>query len=261
MTSWSLVVILLCLSACQVLSAPSKDVVPSSALSEILGPILYSVKYLNPTSAELHSLYTTEALQDVPIVGLYFSADWCSPCQTFTPLLQSFYERHNASTKPTKKQLKASALSGVPPPKAFEIVFISRCRTFDASAQYFSKMPWLALPFADEASGGGTGEDDGNGAVVDAEDLSKYYNVKSIPTLILLDGLTGRVITKDGRAKLSSDKAGVGFPWRGAGQGIIQAIVPRPIRAIFRNTVGRAYSLGVGIIKFAWRGMKFIVGR
>lgn len=255
-----LVAALLCCSLS--LSASKSEVVPSSPLSEILGPILYSVKYLNPTSAELHSLYTAEALKDVPVVGLYFSADWCSPCQTFTPSLQSFYERHNDAAKPTKKQLKASQASGVPPPKAFEIVFVSRCRSFDASAQYFSKMPWLALPFASEEDYEdlGLGASGGGAALNIAEELSKYYNVKSIPTLILLDGATGKVITKEGRAKLSADKAGVGFPWRGGGSNLVAAIFPRPIRALLGATVGRVLGLGFGIVKFAWRGVKRIVG-
>lgn len=31
----------------------------------------------------------------VQTLGLYFSAAWCPPCQTFTPMLRSFYKITN----------------------------------------------------------------------------------------------------------------------------------------------------------------------
>jgi hypothetical protein len=34
-----------------------------------------------------------------------------------------------------------------------------------------------------------------------------------IPMLILLDGQTGEVISKEGRAIISQDPTGTGFPW------------------------------------------------
>ena len=80
----------------------------------------------------------------------------------------------------------------------FEIVWVSRCRDVDSYGQYFTSMPWLALP-PDEAQGQ-------RGQV-----LMDKYKVKGIPSLVLLDDL-GEVITTDGRGKIPADKAGIGFP-------------------------------------------------
>ena len=43
--------------------------------------------------------------------------------------------------------------------------------------------------------------------------LSKKYSIEGIPTLVLLDGKTGKMITKDGRSIVMDDKEGKDFPW------------------------------------------------
>jgi len=76
-----------------------------------------------------------EALQN-KVVGLYFSAGWCSPCRDFTPLLCDFY---------------AELLEETQPPAPFEVVFISSDRSAEEMAGYMRAMhgDWLALPFHD----------------------------------------------------------------------------------------------------------------
>lgn len=44
--------------------------------------------------------------------------------------------------------------------------------------------------------------------------LSRKFGVHGIPRLVLLDGETGRVITREGFDRLSEDSTGSGFPWR-----------------------------------------------
>lgn len=106
------------------------------------------------------------------------------------------------------------------------MVFISRCRDFDSFGQYFASMPWLALPH--ELAAGELGER-----------LSLKYGVKSIPSLVLLDGEDGSVITTDGRSKIPADKAGVGFPWRGAGKNLARSFVPGPVRRAVGGLLNR----------------------
>jgi hypothetical protein len=43
--------------------------------------------------------------------------------------------------------------------------------------------------------------------------LSKKFKVSGIPTLVLLDGSSGKVITADGRSIVTDDKEGKSFPW------------------------------------------------
>ena len=45
------------------------------------------------------------------------------------------------------------------------------------------------------------------------EKLSKKFKVSGIPTLVLLDGKDGKLITKDARSKLLEDPNGKQFPW------------------------------------------------
>ncbi|XP_047473815.1 nucleoredoxin-like [Penaeus chinensis] len=44
--------------------------------------------------------------------------------------------------------------------------------------------------------------------------LSRQYRVSAIPSLVLLDSRSGRVITKSGREMVSSDPEALTFPWR-----------------------------------------------
>ncbi|KAG6398795.1 hypothetical protein SASPL_140265 [Salvia splendens] len=97
------------------------------------------------------------------IVGLYFSASWCGPCQRFTPVLVEVYnelqKHHN-----------------------FEIVFVSGDGDKEAYDAYFSKMPWLAIPFSDSEA---------------REKLDALFTVSGIPHLVILDK-DGKVLTNEG---------------------------------------------------------------
>lgn len=84
-------------------------------------------------------------------MGLYFSAHWNTPCRNFTPELVEIYN----------KLLKKG--------EAFEIVFLS-CDEEEDYEEYCASMPWLALPFGDNAE----------------HNLCRCFRVKGIPTLIIL---------------------------------------------------------------------------
>ena len=110
----------------------------------------------------------TEAgtLTTVRVLGLYFSAHWCPPCRGFTPKLVEAYHK-----------IKGAG-------NAFEIVFVSSDKSEKEFTDYFSTMPWLAMPYALRDLKAG---------------LSQMFDVRGIPALILLDGATGKLISKDGR--------------------------------------------------------------
>jgi len=120
-----------------------------------------------------------KALAGKRAIGLYFSAHWCPPCRGFTPKLAEFYT----------SDLKS---------KGLEIVFVSSDRDEASFKEYYAEQPWLALPF--------------NARDKKAE-LSKKFKVEGIPTLVIIDGEDGSVITKDGRSAVMSDPKGNKFPW------------------------------------------------
>jgi len=123
----------------------------------MLGPQLLTKSGLQPTA---------QALGGADVVLLYFSAHWCPPCRQFTPRLVT------ALTHGATPQLAT--------------VFVSGDRDAASFAQYYSEMPWLALPF-------GTPR---------AQALGPSFGVRGIPSLVVLDGKTGRLISSDGRGDL-----------------------------------------------------------
>ncbi|KAI4339329.1 hypothetical protein MLD38_024285 [Melastoma candidum] len=96
-------------------------------------------------------------------VGLYFSASWCGPCHRFTPVLAEAY---------TEFSRKGD----------MEIVFLSADEDEESFQGYFSKMPWLAVPFSDSAT---------------RDSLDELFKVRGIPFLVILDE-TGKVVTESG---------------------------------------------------------------
>ncbi|XP_078228424.1 nucleoredoxin isoform X3 [Callithrix jacchus] len=112
-------------------------------------------------------------------VGVYFSAHWCPPCRSLTRVLVESY-----------RKIKEAGQN-------FEIIFVSADRSEESFKQYFSEMPWLAVPYTDEAR---------------RSRLNRLYGIQGIPTLIMLDP-QGEVITRQGRVEVLNDEDCREFPW------------------------------------------------
>jgi nucleoredoxin len=111
------------------------------------------------------------------VLGLYFSAHWCKPCQTFTPVLADFYT--------------AQAAHG-----NLEIVYVSLDRNPGQFGSYFSKMPWTAVPWEEAEV---------------REGLQARLQVPSIPYLVFLSP-DGTILTTNGRRAV--EERPDEFPWR-----------------------------------------------
>lgn len=186
--------------------------VQSGPLIDLLGTKLQSLEVdTESQSMVVREHMTNEVLAGKNVIGLYFSADWCGPCRQFTPELVSFYERMN------KKRGRKDQ---------FQIVWISRCRDANSHYQYFSHMPWLALPI-EEASG------------QIGQLLGEKYGLKGIPSLVLIDEL-GQTITNDARNKMPADRTGIGFPWRSPFSQLYNVLLPRSLRMMIKLQVDRA---------------------
>jgi thiol-disulfide isomerase/thioredoxin len=138
------------------------------------------------------SLLTGSVLKDRTVIGLYFSADWCTPCQTFNPLLKNLYSCKRAHCNETNRN--------IPP---FEVALVSRCRDARASEHYFSTMPWSAMLHA-EATG------------VRGLALRDKFAITTIPALVLLNG-EGAVLCQNAHERVRDNPPGNTSPGRAPG--------------------------------------------
>lgn len=112
-------------------------------MEALLGPTLVGKNGPVPTSS-VNAKY----------ILLYFSAHWCPPCRGFTPKLAMFYDTVNM------------------PNHQVEVIYISRDKNPDQYNEYYSEMPWIALPFEDKAR---------------IAAIGNRYQIQQIPALILID--------------------------------------------------------------------------
>ena len=120
--------------------------------------------FLPPEFESSNGKVTKEDVLSNDIIGVYFSAHWCGPCRAFTPKLAQFYKDVNKD----KKQI--------------EIIFNSADQDLKGFNEYFSTMPWIAIPFDSESK----------------SKIDDACGINSIPQLIIFD-YKGRVIDDNGR--------------------------------------------------------------
>ncbi|KAL2895314.1 putative nucleoredoxin 2 [Bienertia sinuspersici] len=88
------------------------------------------------------------------VVGIYFSANWYSPCRKFNELLINVY-----------KQLRSQGHND------FEIVLVSSDEDISAFNNYRASMPWLAVPYSDLET---------------KKALNQTFDVEAMPWLVFL---------------------------------------------------------------------------
>ncbi|OQX23441.1 MAG: hypothetical protein BWK80_25960 [Desulfobacteraceae bacterium IS3] len=123
-----------------------------------------------------NGLVSTDALlEGKKLIGLFFAAHWAPPCRQFTPVLKEFYETVKDS--------------------GFEIIFISSDRNEEDLMSYYheSHGEWLIMPFPKIPI------------------IKEKYGVRGIPSLIILSAADLKLITKDGRSKVSELEPTVAF--------------------------------------------------
>ena len=131
---------------------------------------------------------TTETLAAGKPMAFYFSASWCKPCKSFSPLLVGAYDR-NATSAEGDASIKEKF-------GGYEVVFVSLDAEEEAFNTYRSAFPWPSIPFRDPRR-----------AL-----LQMALGVKSIPALVLIDE-EGKIVTSSGVTNLMADEKMALFPW------------------------------------------------
>jgi thiol-disulfide isomerase/thioredoxin len=101
-------------------------------------------------------------------VGLYFSAHWCGPCRNFTPKLAQHYKEKLGTV-------------------VDEVIFISSDRDDKSFGEYHATMPWCALPFSQRDL---------------KNQISALFDVEGIPTLTIVNPVTGEVLEEDATSSI-----------------------------------------------------------
>jgi len=98
-------------------------------------------------------------LSQYPLVGYYFSASWCPPCQAFTPVLEDVWNAWSSNQLP------------------IQMVLVSGDKDPIAAYQYYNKMSFCMLDFNNDQR---------------KSFLSQKYGVSGIPSLVVVakDGST-----------------------------------------------------------------------
>ena len=97
-------------------------------------------------------------------VGIYFSANWASPCQEFDPMLVDFYEKVNAMTK------------------QIEIIYVSSDEDPNQFNNQLQRFPFVSIPFNDPR----------------LMELKAMYAITAVPVLVIIRK-DGTVVTTNAR--------------------------------------------------------------
>ncbi|CAL7947003.1 unnamed protein product [Xylocopa violacea] len=143
------------------------------------------------------------------VIGVYFSfMNPSTASDDFTHQLLDLYTNVNSSTSHAENDRDAESTSrGVERRKKFEVVHV--VLWYDAAdvldfeekfRAYVSDLPWLTVPNLDYTRN---------------IRLAQRYCIKiGVPSLVLLDGSNGSVITRGGAERIVSDPSGAEFPWK-----------------------------------------------
>ena len=110
---------------------------------------------------------TADMLAGKKHILVYFSAHWCPPCRAYTPKLEYAYFTSPKAGKDTA------------------IVFVSSDNTETEFNEYYRDMSFYALPFREYAT---------------MTKLNDAYDVRGIPSLVLLDG-DGKLVEQNVRGR------------------------------------------------------------
>lgn len=126
------------------------------------------------------------ALRDKDLVAIYFSAHWCGPCRSFTPLLQQTYQQWKRSNQ------------------KIEVIFASSDQDAASFANYFGSDhgDWLAFPFNTEKS----------------QSMVQRFQIRGIPALVVLDS-QGNVVDASARKTLSTMRSAAIQQWMRVSEG------------------------------------------
>ena len=113
---------------------------------------------------------TNELFNNTPIVGLYFGAKWCPPCQGFNPVLKNLYKKINENEK------------------VLEIIYCSSDEDVEDYVDFLKNSNWPAISYNDDK----------------LEEVGEVYGIEDIPQLIVFNS-KGKLVDLNGRKAIQKN--------------------------------------------------------
>ena len=106
----------------------------SVSQSVITSPSIFSgKKYVDSKNED----FVLDYVNKLNIIGIFFTASWCPPCQKFAEELVEVYNDANSAAKEAGKD------------NIFEIIQVSNEKTEADFVETISEKPWINVPFND----------------------------------------------------------------------------------------------------------------
>ena len=134
----------------------------------------FGANFLNHGQSDVN----LDAINAAKIVCLFFGAQRCPACKAFLPLLVEFYKEVNFDEP------------------LMEVMYVASDETDAQFNEFFGKMPWKAIPLADERT----------------QRFKNMYGVIGIPKLVVLTA-QGAVVTKEGRTTVVEKGENAWLEW------------------------------------------------
>lgn len=154
---------------------------PSMPAGDVL-PLLFEESSSQTILEDEHGVKQGSQALVGKIVGLYFSAGWCPPCRKFSPELAAFRTNHQDD---------------------LTVCFVSCDNSETEMKQFVAGKGFLTVPFYSDAR----------------RDLQARLGVSMLPTLVIVDGTSGKVLTHWGRAAIVRNPNGCIESWKAGGHG------------------------------------------
>ena len=113
---------------------------------------------------------TNELFSKTPLVGLYFGAKWCPPCQGFNPVLKNLYKKINEKEK------------------VLEIIYCSSDEDVEDYVDFLKNSNWPAISYNDDK----------------LEEVGEVYGIEDIPQLIVFNS-KGKLVDLNGRKAIQKN--------------------------------------------------------
>ncbi|XP_066588688.1 nucleoredoxin-like isoform X2 [Prorops nasuta] len=148
---------------------------------------------------EENSLVDEDGRSTCEVIGVYFSfINSSATCDDFTRQLAELYANVNGSTPESDHRDRRKSLEVVHVVLWSNVVDVLDFK--ESFKIHVNDLPWFAVPNRDYER---------------KTKLTRRYRIKAgVPTLILLDGINGSVITRCGVERVTGDPMGSEFPWR-----------------------------------------------